>query len=239
MPRRFRRMRRRFGRRRRGQRTSMLKRLIMRVTKPEFKVFDTDIAATYGSAAGGFTNVTQVAQGDGAGGRTGNRITIRSIGFRMFVAQADPGAVATAIPNCVVRLMLVQDTRPNSGGTPIITDILAASAGGYAENWKQVNTANGNRFRVLWDKYFPLETRGNLVVYNSGTAAVNYLPAQRAYRTFKVYKRLKKPIVATFTGANANQWDRNALWMVGVSSLTIAGGAPGSQGVFRIRYTDD
>lgn len=222
--------RRRFGRRRmrRGGLSSLIRRAIGRVVKPEFKFIDTGLNGTLDTGAPVVINLNACAQGNGISDRLGDSITVRSLGFRFFVQH--PTAANPPLSQAV-RILIVQDTGltvagtlpTNGGGVGSIT------TSGNPAAYKDIASNTGNRFKVWYDRYAFLKQIAIGAV--AGSTAVNGFAVTK-------YIRFRKPITIHFTGAGGATWAKNSLFIMAYSNLTAAGGASGINGITRLRFTD-
>lgn len=124
-----------------------LKKLI----NAEFKNFDVP-AAGFGAVTTGGTiqSLSQIAEGDDFGQRTGRSILGKSI-YVMGTLSMN----ASAFNSCL-RFILFYDTQYN-GAMPVVTDVLASA------NWLSplnINTISSQRFKIIWDKMFDMQQNG-------------------------------------------------------------------------------
>lgn len=129
---------------------------------------------TQPTTAGAVSQLSGIAQGDGLGDRTGDKIWVRYIEFGFN--QLSSGTNNT-------RFLIVRDDSPE-GGTPSVTDILTSAV--VSSPFQSLNVTQMRRFRILFDKTTSSSQNGNLAhamkpkkiminqpTYFSGSAAGN------------------------------------------------------------------
>lgn len=188
----------------------------------ELKFLDTAINQTIANTMVQ-NNLNVVSQDDTEDGRTGRRITVRSVDIKGCVSIT--GAVAAANARDWVKLMLVLDTQANKAAAITSTDLFVSDA---IESYN--NLANKNRFRVLWTDEFTLAIGGAAA---SGAAFV--FGSDSHY--FRCHKKVEIPIdfdnTAT-SGARTTQ-TQNSLSFVAISENGVSAI---NAGAARIRFTD-
>lgn len=189
----------------------------------ELKFLDTDLTGI-GVIAQTMEQVgiNVIVQDDTEDGRTGRRVTVKSIDVKGFVQiQAETAAANTSD---WVKLMLVLDKQANKAATITATDLFVTdSILSYA------NLANKNRFKILWSENFTLGVSGAAA---SGAALVFGSDA----RPFEAHKLVNIDIDfdnTAATGARTTQ-TANSISFIAISRNGIASMA----GSARIRFTD-
>jgi len=103
--------------------------------------------------AGALLHVTDVAQGDGSGARTGNSLFIKSLNWKGQAYRSTAGNAAQAI-----KLAVVMDTQQIGDTTPSYTDVWSA-----ANCYSHLNANTVGRFRILATKNIALSVTGDLI----------------------------------------------------------------------------
>lgn len=219
---------RRLRRRRKGGLLSLIRRAIRRTVRPEVKYFDTSTAGSLDVTAGFTVSIANVAQGTTDITRLGDSIVVRAIGIRWTIQH--PTAATPPITQ-QIRVSIIQDTLNTTSAGPTFANVYGAavSAGFANANFKDITNNPGSRYKVLWERYFPLKQIAIGAI--AGSTAVNSVTIQK-------YIRLKRPVVIHYTGAAGTTWTQNSLFVIGASNVTTAAGAAGIAGVTRIRFTD-
>jgi hypothetical protein len=110
-------------------------------------------AGTSGSApttGGTIIHLSAIAQGDGIGGRSGDKIFIERVEFGVNV-------LATATNN--TRYIMFQDMF-NIGTAPAVADLFTSA--GVAGLFSSLNVTQQKRFRILMDKTLSFSVNGDL-----------------------------------------------------------------------------
>lgn len=96
-----------------------------------------------------------IIQGTEETNRLGNEIRIDSITFQ---GQCTPSS--TTPNNCTIRILCVQDKRPN-GANPAWSDMFASVPTATHRPWDLINVAKDEvgRFNILWQGFFNVGTR--------------------------------------------------------------------------------
>lgn len=188
----------------------------------ELKFLDTDLSGALANTLSQ-ESICIVAQDDTEDGRTGRRITVKSIDIKGCCSIT--GAVAAANARDWVKLMLVLDTQTNKGATFNATDLLVSDA---IESFN--NLANKKRFRVLWADEFTLAIGGAAA---SGAAFV--FGSDSHY--FRCHKKVDIPLDydTSATSGTRTSMTQNCLSFV---AITENGVAAINAGQARIRFTD-
>lgn len=162
------------------------------------------------STTGSVTLINGVSQGTDFTNRVGRKFQIRSVLIR---GQVNLGATPTS---SVVRWMLVYDKQAN-GVAPAIGDIVFQPYPGACNN-----LTNRDRFVVLADKTFEVDTQG---------------PSKRA---IKKYMKCNLETVNGGTGATVASIQTGALYFVTMGDLATGVTAPVlGETTCRIRFSDD
>lgn len=150
------------------------------------------------------------------------RVTIRSIELRIR-ATTTP---ATGVDQ-YCRISLVLDRQLNGAAPGAYTDIFLATSVTAPRS-----LANRRRFKILWDRAFPMGSNLNA----GGTPST--LPNMRM---FKSYIKFKRPIIEEFnTGVAGTVADiaTNSLYLVTYGTEIAGNMDTNMAGYTRIRYTD-
>lgn len=112
---------------------------------------DKQITGTVDST-GSVTHVTDIAQGDGEGTRTGNSIFCRALNWKGQVFRTTSGNALQSF-----RIMVVQDGQQITDSGPGVTDILES-----ATVYSHLNKNTVGRFKVLYNRVFLMSSTGEL-----------------------------------------------------------------------------
>jgi hypothetical protein len=102
------------------------------------------------AVAGAVSHVSAIAQGDGLGDRSGDKIYIEHVRFGV-------NFLATATNNA--RIILFTD-RHNTNTAPVVSDILTSAA--VSALYNPLTITQQKRFRILMDKTFNFSLNGTL-----------------------------------------------------------------------------
>lgn len=110
----------------------------------ELKAVDTSLASAV-DTTGAIALLNGIARGDDIGNRVGRQVTCKYLEARIAM-----GVTSGTGEDQYQRILIVQDRQPN-GTALAITDVLVAT-----NVYSQSNLDNRLRFRILYDKWFPL-----------------------------------------------------------------------------------
>lgn len=195
----------------------------MFAASPEMKFLDTTVAATVAGTGGSILSpsLNIVPQDNTQSGRSGRKITIRSLMLRGAVTK--PTTVTATTTSEHVRVILYQDKQTN-GAAATVTGILASA------NWRSFNNlSNKSRFKIHKDW---LVTLNNQSGSWDGTNE-NY---GEVAEQITFFKKLNVPIEfddSVTTGAIGSQRTNN----FGVLIISQSGLGTVDY-IVRIRYTD-
>lgn len=114
------------------------------------KFYDTDAFGSGFNATGGVQVLNNVSPGTDVNNRVGDRISMKSIEFRMYIAYLSNVGTLGGEDG---RFMIVYDRQPVPGTTPAITTILQNTTGTTAA-YGFPNPDNKGRFVILHDSFF-------------------------------------------------------------------------------------
>lgn len=177
------------------------------IRSSEYK--ESDVVGTANvSTAGAFSNLVPITQGLTANNRIGDSITLKSLSIQVY-ADVD---TSDAFDTC--RLIVFHDKTPQ-GATPSLTDVINSTS---APPLGYVNTANKQRFRIIYDKLFSLTVNGPATLCD------------------KQYRKLPN-IVSEYNG-NASIPNSGGLFALFWSNSSVAPNVLFGYS-FRVRYTDN
>lgn len=107
---------------------------------------------------GTMLHLTNIAQGDGDGQRTGNSIFVRNVGIRFSILYNTSGASAQR-----VRMMLVIDSQQVGDTLPSVSDVLDV-AGTASAPLSFLNDQTVGRFKVLKSRMYTVYADKNNIV---------------------------------------------------------------------------
>lgn len=186
-----------------------------RIPKTETKYANTGataVSATNFNNSGQAFYLTGTAEGDGSQDRNGDEIQAKYLRFRMVVNKTLTGGSNQAQVWC--RFILFID-KENRQSVPAVTNILDS-----ASVTSQYNQDNINRFRILKDELFALDTYHNnrLVSYNGSlNHRIRYLG----------------------TTASVASADEGNIFFLVLSDCVVANDPPTAQYDSRLSFTDD
>jgi hypothetical protein len=111
--------------------------------------------------AGSVSHVSAIAQGDGLGNRSGDKVYIEHVKFGV-------NFLATGTNN--TRIILFTD-KHNSNTTPVVSDILISPA--VSALYNPLTITQQKRFRILMDKCFSFSINGTQAATHYKTIKVN------------------------------------------------------------------
>lgn len=166
-------------------------------------------------------SLTDIAQGTELWNRIGRSIRLRSLEIRGALAQ---GSTETAADDAWNVIRIVVGLYSNKSITPL-------ASGGATLNTPITPKlcSNGQLLRKFMDKYVALN-----VTCNEQGAGDGYTPQ---VRTFKYFKKFKKPILINYNGANLG--DANKHLQIGMLSDSALAVHPGFVcGFWKLCYED-
>lgn len=186
--------------------------------RDELKTNDVTQAQTDVPAAGAFTLLSGVAQGDDFNERVGRKIIIKSLLIRIaFSSVADTSAPI----GDTIRMLVFQDLQTN-GAAPGLTDVLSG-----IEPFDPMNLNNRERFRVLIDKMVSLPANA----YAAGALSTG----SPTPKSMKLYKKLNTQQVFSGTGNTVASIATGSIYML---LLANNDNVSTSQFSTRIRFLD-
>ncbi len=188
----------------------------------EAKFFDTDVADAVVAANMTVNNLTVIAEGNGESNRIGRKITVKSIHIKGHITL--PATTASNATSDNVLCKLILDTQTN-GTAMVAADLLDTDVINSFNN-----LANSGRFKVLYQKWFAMNTGGGGVA--TGAAYI----FTEATRQIKVNKRCNHVIEydnSGTDGAIGTVRSNNLYWITqSASGLCVIAAT------VRLRYTD-
>lgn len=167
-------------------------------------------------------NLSNIAQGDDYGNRSGDSILCQRLEFRARLQ----GNAATSMNSC--RVLIVQD-RANRGVDPVIGDVLQ---GGTNPTLQPYLEPQSGRFVVLYDEHIRMSNTVGLAA--SGTST-DYIPANVVLPSM-IRKWNQHIKYQGATGADGSNW-AGALFLMAIS--TDATNGPSLGYTFRLKFTDN
>lgn len=159
--------------------------------------------------------LTNIAQGDADGNRTGISLLAKSMYIQATVSYNTAG---TAIFN-TVRLVLLMDTEINgSSNQPSWTDLITSSYVGNTYGViAPINKNTSTRYKIMWDKRIQLSISGDRT-----KTVTKYIPLQTHIK---------------YTGPNATDYQRNQFYLMQISDQSTL--TPTVTFIARIGYHDN
>lgn len=148
----------RFKRRKRTNMKATVKsnrRKINKLMNSEITFLDTTYNANI-SSSGLFlqTGLQQIPQGDEEGQRQGDKITVKSLNFKVRFSVIN-GSVINADGFNNVRMIVVKIPQPNTNSPLLVTDIL------QTQNWQSHYKKKSDvKFQILHDKVYYMDNQG-------------------------------------------------------------------------------
>lgn len=219
-------------------------KLIKQLATREIKYRDTYLANTSLAILSGtgtwsgstilLGNLSHVPVGDQINERTGRKIAINSVRFRISLSWSALTDSLNFVTPSPVRMILAQDKQCNGGyaNQTQYEEILSRN-GPLA----MMNTQCFGRYKMLQDKYFDVQgPSGNLVT----TSGQNYFPG--VHQFVKMKYNFNTPLVVNFnsqsTGDVRDIVDNN-LFLCGCTTTVTTGSVPVVTNILaRIAYTD-
>lgn len=179
---------------------------------------DVDLAATATTAAGTITHINGVAQGTDVTDRIGRKFMMKSLLLRI---SCRPNSATTVVTGDIVRTLVVYDSQTNSA-LPNVTDVI-----NFATWDSPQNLANRDRFKILFDKLWPM----NPVVYAGASPTVG-APMVKAT---KVFRKFNLEVINSGTGATVASVATGGIFLITVGLINLGSTIDWYS---RIRYTD-
>jgi len=189
-----------------------------RRTMQEKKVIDVDATTTNVSTTPSLTLLNGVAVGTDFTDRIGRKVIMKSCFFRAFLYPVDD-----TTQNDILRCIIVYDNQTN-GAAPIITDIFKQSS-----PLSQLNLNNRDRFKILYDKEFPI---GKV----DTTTDAAFSNGKNVY-VFKKYLKLNHEVIFGGTAATVASIQTGSIYLMFVTANTAAASA-NVLWTNRIRFVD-
>jgi len=142
---------------------------IVKLLAPEKKYFDVSLNNSNITVTGAVTNIVGIAQGDGITNRTGNAVNVTNITVKgLWERNSD----ALAAIGFKYRVLVVCDKQQIADTAPSCGDVIADSA--YTANPLIClpNTANLERFRILWTSPLYEMAKGCITAANAASTAL-------------------------------------------------------------------
>lgn len=146
--------------------------------------------------------VSDIAQGDDDGQRTGNQVRIRSLLFN-FYARGNAQNTSNAI-----RAIVFID-KQNTGTTPTTSDILQFS-GNIGAVISPLNVDHTTRYKIIYDRRFTFSHQTNYTAATSATSGVGAVIKSW-------YKKMFMPV--RWTGPSATDTYTNNIYVLFVSDV--------------------
>lgn len=220
--------------------------------RPEMKYFDTMFSYTIDDSGGTFSPVTCTsylnadgstisaytdaalipsAIGSGYGQVVGNKYLLKKLKIRGTVT-IDSLAGVVGYEGDMIRILLMQDTQPNGAqhnGANIFTNWGTSLQD--INSFQNISAGEGGRFRVLGDKFIPIEP-----IYNGST---NTAFMKKQFSFTKTWKKGLKVVVKSgaSTPAVASLSDCN-IFMLAYAASAISTLVPKMHGCARAVFTD-
>ncbi len=168
---------------------------------PEIKWLDRTVDITNVANPGQSIHLTAIAQGDDISNRAGDSIRIRHISFRAYI-NAPYNTVHS--DNTYFRFFIVKDKQQISDTVASVADVFNPTNPVYG----QLNTANLNRFTILWASQ-PIEARRIV-----GDTDITGIPTMRK----DVQWDWTGDIVVRYNSTAATDIQKNGLYMYFLSN---------------------
>lgn len=203
-----------------GTLTQQVKSLqrVVRNLAPENKYLDVTTSASNITTAGSVVHITQVAQGDSQGSRTGNSINLTSISV---TGRFDRAADVNSQTSVAYRIAIVIDKEQVADTSPTVSDIFTG-----APIASFPNLDNLERFRILW--LSPVKESKMMSMGTSNTL----IPNQTIYWKFNWKGNLK----VSYNGSATSDIEKNGVYICYISN--DAADTIDVTSTTRIGYTD-
>lgn len=199
---------------------------LSKIVKPELKTHNFAVTATVTTTTPVFYNLTSIAQSDDYTGRTGRKITAKSLEFKVFLQGSTTNPITAAPLYDLIRVFVFIDTAqdgvdPVSGET--ISDIFDFRTG---------DLQHLKRFRVLYDQVFPVYTLHGLTADSLNGAGQNV-------QVIKEFRKLDLSIAFQGTAAADASNGINSIFACFVGTKATAAAGAGSHTIdSRVRFLD-
>lgn len=185
----------------------------------ELKTCDTGTPAVVSiPSAGAIILLNGIGQGTDYTQRIGRKVQLKSILFRFDILQK----TQSAPDGDTARVMLIYDCQTNAAA-PVVGDILQT-----VNYLSPMNLNNRDRFKVLYDKFIPLNPM-QTVTNPYGT------PLRK---NFKVFKKLKEEMIFGNTSNTVADITTGAIFLLVISQMGGGSSATNMYYNSRIRFSD-
>lgn len=193
-------------------------RKIARVVNSEKKYHDVTLAIAPDTTAS-VTCLTSMAQGDTELLRHGNSIKMEQLYVKGNIVMD------TAVPNEIVRILIVRDNDNNQGTAPTISEVLESSGVLYL-----ANKDHSKRFKILMDRKYYCDT-------SRPAKPITF------FKQFKMYKdKAGNPTLGqhcTFTAGTANDTGKGHVYFIVVGNTATASTSSQINCQSRFRFYDN
>lgn len=211
------------GRRRKGQRNGVAKKVMRKVTrmygKPEIKALNFAIDNADVSLDGDQNHLTLCTQGISAGQRIGNQIRVIGIQWQYHVKHLGTNGTTIA-----VRIGMMTDRIQVQSSPPDTTAIVTIVSDPFSFR-TFTSQAEGKRARWFLDKQFFLER-----------PAGDFNSTWHSEKHIRGFKALNQ--VVSYNSATAGSVIKNGIWTYMMSNAANASGDIEVKGEVRVFYTD-
>ena len=212
-----------------AQEVTRLKKLVKGIS-PELKYLDVTLSAlNVTDTSGAVQSLNTLAQGDGIGDRTGNKVRYKSIQIDFQIDTAGGSLGALPLASEASRMYVIQDKQQVSDTAPAPSDMFENPALVYSP---RLNKVNQGRFKILFDSG-PVSHAMIASQFTPVATLTAFPPTDRPHRGF--YRRFDIPV--TFNGTASTDIQKNGLYAVWLTN--VAGDTVDYGGNSRIRFIDD
>lgn len=196
---------------------------VVKALSPEKKFFDVSLNQTNVSNTGAVTHVTGIAEGDSLNTRTGRLINVLSVSVKGSWTRGS--TTSTASP--CYRVLLVCDKQQVADTLPSCSDVI--SDAGFSAHPIMVlpNTANLERFRLLYVSPLMESARG-MMLGNNGISGMT--------QSNCVDHTWIGSIKVEYNGSNAGDIQKNGLYVLFLTDDITS--TPDFTGICRVAFTD-
>jgi len=199
-----------------------MKRSIKRVVRSmvETKYKDTNVTHAAGTSAT-VTALTDIAAGDTNVARSGQKVFLKSLSWRMFAQTDNDNYFGDKY-----RIIIFRDTRQVGDTIPTSSQLLETATDVYSH----LNKNNGSRFKVLKDFFFQTSPAA------AGNATTTSYGQPGNIRVFKGFKRLKG--TCYYNGSASTDIERGGLYILQLADRNTAMEMSTIVSNLRLRWTD-
>jgi len=158
--------------------------------------------------AGTITHVSDIAQGDDASSRTGNKVTLKNLRVRMSFLSA-PAANLNA--GCLIRVIFVQDMQQVQDTDLMLATVLSSAS--VTSNYNFPGLIG--RFSILYDRVYDLNAPGGF----GATGAAFNLVSKQIHRSIVVRPKVN---LLRYNGINGSDTQKNNIYMIVMKSSADA-----------------